>query len=90
MCELETTVIPKLKDNIKLWTRYVDDTFAFVKATEVENIHRTLNAYEPKIQFTYEMENERKLSFLDVTIEREKTPSLKPAYTESEPTTTYT
>ena len=68
MCELETAIIPKL--NIKMWTRYVDDTFAFVKPEEVDHIHRTLNEYEPKIQFTYEMENERKLSFLDVTIER--------------------
>ena len=68
MCELETTIVPKL--NIKMWTRYVDDTFAFVKPEEVDHIHRTLNTFEPKIQFTYEMENAGKLSFLDVTIER--------------------
>ena len=56
-----------------MWTRYVDDTFAFVKPSELENIHRTLNAYEPKIQFTYEMEEQKKLSFLDVLIERKDT-----------------
>ena len=35
MCELETTIVPKL--NIKMWTRYVDDTFAFVKPEEVDH-----------------------------------------------------
>ena len=70
MCELETTVIPKMMNKIKFWTRYVDDTFAFVKPAEVEHIHQQLNAYDPHIQFTYEMESERKLPFLDVLIER--------------------
>ena len=69
MCT-NTTIIPKMTDKIQLWTRYVDDTFAFVKPSEVESIHRALNAYDPRIQFTYEMETERKLPFLDVLIER--------------------
>ena len=64
MCELETSIIPKLTDSVKLWTRYVDDTFAFVKPTEIENIHRQLNSYDQHIQFTYETETERMLSFL--------------------------
>ena len=59
-----------MTDKIQLWTRYVDETFAFVKPSEVESIHRALNAYDPRIQFTYEMETERKLPFLDVMIER--------------------
>ena len=70
MCELETKVIPKLMDNVKLWTRYVDDTFAFVKPSEIANIHRQLNNYDEHIQFTFETENDRKLPFLDVLIER--------------------
>ena len=73
MCELETSIIPKLTDSVKLWTRYVDDTFAFVKPTEIENIHRQLNSYDQHIQFTYETETERMLSFLDVMIERKDT-----------------
>ena len=70
MCELETTLIPKLMDKMKLWTRYVDDTFAFVKPSEIENIHRRLNAYDEHIQCTYETENERRIPFLDVKIKR--------------------
>ena len=73
MCELETNIIPKLTDSVKLWTRYVDDTFAFVKPNEIENIHRQLNSYDQRIQFTYETETERMLPFLDVMIERKDT-----------------
>lgn len=72
MCELETKVIPKLMDSVKLWTRYVDDTFAFVKPTEIDNIHRQLNNYDQHIQFTYETEDNRMLPFLDVMIERKE------------------
>ena len=70
MCELETTTIPKMMDKIQSWTRYVDDTFAFVKPAEIESIHQQLNGYDPHIQFTYEREDERMLPFLDVLIER--------------------
>ena len=70
MCELENDMIPKMMDKLKFWTRYVDDTFAFVKPSEIDNIHRQLNGYNPQIQFTYETETDRKIPFLDVMIER--------------------
>ena len=31
MVELENTLVPKLKQHIKNWRRYVDDTFVYVK-----------------------------------------------------------
>ena len=65
-----TKIIPKLNDQIKHWTRYVDDTFAFIKPNIVENVQEILNAYDMKIKFTYEEENESKISFLDVLLER--------------------
>ena len=89
MCELETTIIPKLMDKIQSWTRYVDDTFAFVKPADVEQIHQQLNAYDPHIQFTYEMESERKLPFLDVMIERHET-TLETVYIERKQAATST
>ena len=70
MCELETNIIPKLEDTIEFWTRYVDDTFAFIKANEVKNVQQVLNSYDTKIQFTHETEKERTIAFLDVLIER--------------------
>ena len=59
-----------MMDKIQSWTRYVEDTFAFVKPAEIEGIHQQLHGYDPHIQFTYEREYERKLPFLDVLIER--------------------
>ena len=70
MCELENDMIPKMTEKLDSWTRYVDDTFAFVKPTEIDNIHRQLNGYHPQIQFTYETESDKKIPFLDVMIER--------------------
>ena len=48
MCELENDMIPKMTEKLDSWTRYVDDTFAFVKPTEIDNIHRQLNGYHPQ------------------------------------------
>lgn len=31
MCELENYLIPKHEDKISNWSRYVDNTFAFIK-----------------------------------------------------------
>ena len=31
MCDLEDNLIPKIKNDIKHWFRYVDYTFAFIK-----------------------------------------------------------
>ena len=70
MCELENTLIPKLMDKVQHWTRYVDDTFVFVKPGTVDEIHQLLNSFDPKIKFTYEKENDKKISFLDVQLER--------------------
>ena len=50
--------------------RYVDDTFAFIKKEHIDTVQKALNAFEAKIQFTYEIEKDNQLSFLDVLIEK--------------------
>ena len=70
MSELETSLIPKLEDKVKCWTRYVDDTFAFIKPNAIVDVQNILNTFDTKIQFTHEVEQERKITFLDVQIER--------------------
>ena len=67
MCELENTLIPKLS-MITNWMRYVDDTFAFIKPGEEEYVKNELDNYHQNIKFTYEMEKDGKLPFLDVMI----------------------
>ena len=68
MCELENTVIPKLGETIRNWTRYVDDTFAFIETQHLENVKRELDAFHPNIKFTHELEDEGSIPFLDVRI----------------------
>ena len=69
MCELENTIIPELGNTIKSWTRYVDDTFAYIKPEKVEEITMKLNEFHQNIKFTSELEADRKLPFLDVLIQ---------------------
>ena len=59
----------------RLWKRYVDDIFEVVKKTSVEGLTKFLNNLDDfgSIKFTYEMESEGKLPFLDLLI-TEKTP----------------
>ena len=67
MSELESKIVPKLKD-LKEWTRYVDDTFAFIKPNKEKEIQEILNGFHENIKFTYE-ENQ-KIAFLDVLVSR--------------------
>ena len=54
------------------YRRYVDDTFVlFSDPSHVQEFHSYLNSQHPSIKFTYEIENNRKLSFLDCCVHRE-------------------
>ena len=54
------------------YRRYVDDTFLiFNDLSHVESFHNYLNSKHPNIKFTYEIEQDRKLSFLDIEIFRQ-------------------
>ena len=77
-------------DNFKplLYRRYIDDTFlAFRSREHVPLFLQYLNSKHSNIAFTAEIENERKLPFLDVLITREPDASIstsiyrKPTYT---------
>ena len=68
MCELENTLIPKLNNSITEWTRYVGDTFTFIKSGYEGIVQTELNSYHRCIKFTYDLEQDNKISFLDVLI----------------------
>ena len=70
MCELENHLVPTLGNVLEGWTRYVDDTFAFIEPGTTQDVLQKLNSYDPKIQFTFETENNRTIPFLDVLIRR--------------------
>ncbi|XP_072406260.1 uncharacterized protein [Chiloscyllium punctatum] len=68
MQRLEQTVLPQIQ--AKLWVRYVDDTVAIIKNTEIENTHQIINATLTGIRFTREEEKDNQLPFLDVMVQR--------------------
>ena len=63
MVELANMLVPKLKQHIKRWRRYVDDTFVYVKNCSIEYV---LEKFHPNIKVTYEKEVNNSLLFLDV------------------------
>ncbi|KAJ8949459.1 hypothetical protein NQ318_007560 [Aromia moschata] len=68
MSKFETEV----KDKFEVWFRYVDDIFAVfdTKAMSLDNFVAKLNNRFPTIKFTYEMEHNEQLPFLDVLVIR--------------------
>ena len=71
MVELERSVIPTLMEKMKCWTRYVDDTLCYTKADSIDYVLKMLNGFHRNIQFTYEVEIDSKISFLDVLVMRD-------------------
>ena len=54
------------------YRRYVDDTFLIFKhQSHVDLFLNYLNSKHPNIEFTSEIEDENKISFLDIVVERE-------------------
>ena len=70
MTSLEEDLILTLKSYLCNWKRYVDDTHAYVEPTKVEFILNKLNNYHPNINFTFELEKNNEINFLDVLIKR--------------------
>lgn len=56
----------------RIWIRYVDDIFAVIKKKDLEKIFDNLNNINANIRFTYEIESESTIPFLDLLIKREK------------------
>lgn len=70
MVHLERTLMPKLEKFIKPWKRYVDDTITYIKPGSINVVINILNNFHQNIKFTYELEKDGKISFLDVLLSR--------------------
>ena len=75
MCELENEIVPQLENHMLSWHRYVDDTFTFINPNMINSVLDKLNTY-PNFQFTYEVEESNKISFLDVLVRKMEDGSL--------------
>ena len=76
---LEKTVIQKHQDldNIRLFTRYVDDCLLFIRKTETQNVLDEMNNFDSMLKFTFEKPVNGELNFLDTTIFTDKNGSLQ-------------
>ena len=55
----------------KFYVRYVDDTFVlFSHKSHLSKFSEFMNRQHPNMKFTYEAENDKKLNFLDVLVEK--------------------
>lgn len=72
MVELENKIIPRLRKYLQHWHRYVDDTFAVVDPLKLNLILNKLNSFDRNIKFTHEVEQNGKINFLDVNVQRTK------------------
>ena len=74
MDDLETNCLSTLKEkhnvNPLLYFRYVDDTIMCINKKHIDLVVKTFNSYNNRLQFTYEIEQENKINFLDMTLIR--------------------
>ena len=67
---LEEARLLSIKIHVAHWKRYVDNTHAYIDTSKIEFVLEKLNSYHPNIQFTHEIEENQKITFLDVLITR--------------------
>ena len=70
MVDLETEILGSFDFLIPWYFRYVDDTILCVPQDKVDFVLCKFNSYNPTLQFTYEIESNNTLSFLDIKLIR--------------------
>ena len=61
---------PKIKDDAKLYYRYMDDIVREIKTENIDQKLSEINSYHPALEFTIEKETDNSLPFLDMRIIR--------------------
>ena len=70
MTELKRTILLTLREHMSPWKRRVDGTISYIKEESIEHVLSKLNSYHDNIEFTYDMEIDGKLGFIDVIVIR--------------------
>ena len=90
MVEPENVMVPRLRNHLYFWRRYANDTFTVVKEESITFVLEQLDSYHPNLQFTFELENVGKLSFLDILVIRQSNNKFQtPVYRKNTNTDTY-
>ena len=71
MESFEEQAITTRSYELRIWKRYVDDTFTVLDRENVDDFLQHLNNQQPSIRFTMETEKDNKLSFLNTAVLRE-------------------
>ena len=78
LAKLESQALKDTISKFDLYLRYMDDTFVICDADANQTeLLRKFNDVHPAIRFTLEVENNNKLPFLDVLLERTEADTLK-------------
>lgn len=70
-------VVERLDFELPLLRKYVDDLVLAVPADRVEYVLFTFNSYDSNLQFTCEMERDRRLPYLDMVLVRQEDQTIK-------------
>ena len=70
MVELKTSVIPNLSNKVKLWKRFVDNTYCLARSEYKGSILLALDSFHENIRFTFEIEKDNTIPFLDILVIR--------------------
>ena len=74
MDDLETYCLRSLKENHDVnplfYFRYVDDMIMCINKKPIDLVLENFNTYNKKLQFSYELEQDKKINFLDITLIR--------------------
>lgn len=64
----------KHSEKIVYWYRYVDDVLALVNGSsrQIDILLKHINSYHPQIKFTLEIEQNKQINYLDLTIKNEE------------------
>ena len=65
------------KKHVAHWKSYIDDTHVYTGLSKTEFVFEKLIRYHPNIQFTHEIEENQKITFLDVHITRTRDDKLE-------------
>lgn len=66
--DLELNCFDKVDFDIPIYVRYVDDSFMVLPKSKVDYIVDLFNSQDPHLKFTFELEKDNKLAFLDTEV----------------------
>ena len=74
---IETKIFAKNEYNVRYWKRFIDDVWTILPIHKIDDFLNFINSIENSIKFTYEIENNCSLPFLDMFVSRDANGSFK-------------